>query len=110
MPRPFLELSGKDYFGLMSEERIQTLHPSGKSGTNILVGKYAQIRGFLLKEIREAGEITFEELTDRAVERLSPTFDGKVIWYVVTVKLDLEARGLIERIPKLSPQVLRMKK
>jgi len=29
---------------------------------------------------------------------------------VVTVKLDLEARGIIERIPKTSPHQLRIRK
>jgi len=40
---------------------------------------------------------------------LSATFDGKVVWYVVSVKLDLEARGTIERVPKTSPHELRIK-
>ena len=66
------------------------------------------IRDFILAEIKKEGEISFEDLTDRAIEELQATFDGKVIWYVVTVKLDLEARKLIERIPKTSPHKLRL--
>ena len=91
----------------MSEERILTLHPQGKDGVNILKSKYETIRGFILKTVKDHKEITFDELTELADEKLSGTFDGKVIWYVVTVKLDLEARGLIERIPKTSPHKLR---
>jgi hypothetical protein len=44
-----------------------------------------------------------------AIDELSDTFDGKVVWYILTVKLDLEARGIIERIPKINPHKLRMK-
>ena len=40
---------------------------------------------------------------------LGDTFDGSISWYVTTVKLDLEAKGMIERIPKVSPQQLRLK-
>ena len=94
----------------MSEEKISTLHPQGKKGVNILKRRYDTIKDFILKTLQERGEISFEELSDLAVEKLSKTFDGKVLWYVVTVKLDLEARNLIERIPKTSPHKLRMKK
>ena len=45
-----------------------------------------------------------------AAKELSDAFDGKVVWYIVTVKLDLEARGILERIPKTSPHRLRMVK
>ena len=54
--------------------------------------------------------ISFDELTDLAVKELSESFDGKVVWYMVTVKLDLEARKLIERVPKTSPHKLRLVK
>jgi len=44
-----------------------------------------------------------------AIRDLSEEFDGKVVWYIVSVKLDLEARGIIERIPKTSPHQIRLK-
>ena len=94
----------------MADEKIQTLHPRGKKGVNILKGKYDLIKDFLLETIKAHGEITYAELNDLAVEKLSATFDGSVAWYVVTVKLDLEARKVIERIPKTSPHKVRMKK
>lgn len=87
-----------------------TLHPKGKQGVNISKRKYDQIKDFILQKVKEHQEIAFEELTDLAVDELTSKFDGKVIWYMVTVKLDLEARGLIERIPKTSPHQLRIKK
>ncbi len=94
----------------MSEEKILTLHPEGKQGVNILKRRYDTIKSFILKTIEDHEEISFDELTDLAIDSLSDTFDGKVIWYVVTVKLDLEARKIIERVPKTSPHKLRMKK
>ena len=94
----------------MAEEKILTLHPEGKTGVNILKKRYDVIKDFIVETLSEHHEISFEQLTDLAVEKLTETFDGKVLWYVVTVKLDLEARGLIERVPKASPQKLRMVK
>ena len=55
-------------------------------------------------------EITYQELNRLAVQQLRDSFIGKVGWYVVSIKLDLEARNIIERIPGTSPHKLRMKK
>lgn len=92
----------------MSEEKIMTLHPDGKRGVNILKRRYDVIKNFILKTLKSRKEISFEELTDKAVISLAKTFDGKVVWYMVTVKLDLEARKIIERVPKTSPHKLRL--
>jgi hypothetical protein len=97
-----------DQGGKMNEEKIMTLHPAGKHGVNILKRRYDVIKDFILKTLKSNKEISFEELTDRAVDSLTKTFDGKVVWYIVTVKLDLEARGIIERIPGTSPHKLRL--
>jgi len=94
----------------MNEEKIMTLHPGGKQGVNILKRRYDVIKDFILKTLKSKKEISFEELRDRAVKSLTKTFDGKVVWYMVTVKLDLEARKLIERVPKTSPHKLRLTK
>lgn len=94
----------------MAEEKILTLHPAGKRGVNILLRRYTPIKDFILATIKKQKVITFEELCDRAEDELTGTFDGKVLWYLVSVKLDLEARGIIERIPKTSPHQLRLKK
>lgn len=95
---------------MAEEERILTLHPSGKKGVNILKRKYDLIKDFIIKTIEEHDEIYYEDLSDLAVEKIAKSFDGKVVWYIVTIKLDLEAREVIERIPKTSPHKLRMKK
>lgn len=91
----------------MSDEKILTRHPYGKAGVNISKVKYNQIKKFIMANIDAEGEISFEEITDRAVDQLTDSFEGSIPWYVVTVKLDLEARSIIERIPKRSPQMLR---
>jgi hypothetical protein len=86
-------------------ERILTQHPdAGKQGTNIDRRKDDMIRRAILEAIREHGEITFQGLTHVVRERVQQRFEGSVTWYVTTVKLDLEARGLIERVPRSRPQ------
>lgn len=85
-----------------------TLHPQGKKGVNISKKKYDQIAETMLDLVKKHKEITYQDLNDEIVDELDGKFEGKVPWYVVTVKLDLEARGILERIPKSSPHKVRL--
>ncbi|KAA3615063.1 MAG: hypothetical protein D8M58_11465 [Calditrichaeota bacterium] len=91
------------------EEKILTLHPQGKQGVNILKRRYDQIKDDILKVLENEDEVTYQYLSDKLVHEMSDSFDGKVVWYVVTVKQDLEARGIIERVPGTSPHKIRIK-
>ncbi len=93
---------------MRKEETIVTLHPQGKKGVNILKRRYDYIADFILNTLKNEKTISFEALCDKAEEEIADEFDGKILWYMVTVKLDLEARKLIQRIPKTSPHELRL--
>lgn len=89
-----------------------TLHPEGKAGVNIEKSTYQTVREGILAVLREhpAG-VTLQELPTLIKPHLeNGDFPARasVTWYCVTVKLDLEARGEIERIPKVTPQRLRL--
>ena len=91
--------------------KFQTIHPeAGKQGTKIDAAKYEAMKAALLAVLPadDAG-FPFQDLAD-AVRPHLPTelfANASISWYVVTVKLDLEARGLIERVPSARPQRLR---
>ena len=86
-------------------ERILTQHPDpDKQGVNIARTKYELIHQAILDGIREHGEITFQDLTRAVRDRVQGRFEGSVSWYVTTVKVDLEARGLIQRVAGSRPQ------
>ena len=92
-------------------ERIQTLHPQGKKGVNISKEKYDAIKEAIITALEEQGEMTFYGLNDEVGRRLEGNFEGSIGWYYTTVKLDLEARGVIERLgkkPGKSPQYIRL--
>jgi len=78
------------------KEKILTRHPQRKSGKSISREKYDQIRAGILAVLGR-GELTHSELMLRLYERLAKRFDGNTHWYGETVKLDLEARKVIER-------------
>ena len=92
------------------KDTIRTLHPDKKQGVNISKEKYEIIRKAILSTLRTQKEISFRNLS-RAVEKeVNGTFDGSVMWYVTTVKLDLEARGEIKRVPHSRPQLVKLAK
>ncbi len=51
--------------------------------------------------------IRFYDLIQAVDAFIGAVFDGSIPWYVTTVKLDLEARGILERVPGKGPQRLR---
>lgn len=92
------------------KDMVKTLHPEKKQGVNISREKYDIIRKAIMSELRTNKEMTFMKLS-RAVEKeVRGKFDGSVMWYVTTVKLDLEARGEVKRVPNSRPQLVRLAK
>ncbi|WP_152286168.1 DUF6958 family protein [Flavicella marina] len=94
----------------MKEEKITTLHPKNKNGVRISKLKYEVIKEFILTTLQQQDEIQYKDLNTLANESLKNSFDGSISWYIVTVKLDLEARNIIERIPNTSPHKIRLKR
>jgi len=89
---------------------IRTLHPQKKQGVNINREKYEIIRKTILSVLRTQKEMSFMKLS-RAVEKeVNGNFEGSVLWYVTTVKLDMEARGEIKRVPNSRPQLVKLSK
>ena len=88
-------------------EKILTLHPQGKSGVNISKAKYDVVKTEIIDALQD-NELTFTELSNQIENKLNGKFEGSIGWYVVCVKLDLEARGIVERIPKTRPEKLRL--
>lgn len=97
----------------MSEpEMFEALHPDpAKQGTRVTKQTYDAYRNALLKVIPGSEEgIEFAALS-KAVQ---PHVDETILettspgWWATTVKLDLEARGLLERVPGKGRQRVRL--
>ena len=80
----------------MAEEKILTKHPQGKTGRNISKKSYDTLKTTILAALRKK-ELTHTELFEQLNKNLKGKFDGNISWYGETVKLDLEARKIIER-------------
>jgi hypothetical protein len=87
----------------MKEEKILTKHPLGKSGKNIDKQKYETLKKGILSALQNK-ELAHDELFDRLNKSLRSKFSGSISWYGETVKLDLEARKIIERTSSKPPK------
>jgi phosphoribosylformimino-5-aminoimidazole carboxamide ribotide isomerase len=93
-------------------DRVQLLHPqAGKRAPRIATRSYEAIRTALLRVVTaDAGGVALAEIAPQVEEALDPAARqelGSVGWYTEWVRLDLEARGLIERISGSRPQRVR---
>ena len=80
----------------MTEKKILTRHPQGKSGRSIEKAKYDKVAKAIRSALRTK-ELTHTDLMSGVKKALDGKFDGNISWYAETVKLDLEARKVIER-------------
>jgi hypothetical protein len=80
----------------MAEEKILTKHPQGKTGRNIDRQIYETLKTSIMAALGKK-ELTHTELFEQLNKNLKGKVSGNISWYGETVKLDLEARKIIER-------------
>ena len=78
-------------------DRVLALHPSRDSTVRLRRDRYTAARDAILEALRQRGPLTLDALVDATAERIDPGL-CTAQWYVRTVKLDLEARGVLARI------------
>ena len=97
----------------MKENKVlcRTVTP-GKQPTQIDAWKYNLMKRCIMEIIAGSQQgVLFKDLSKQVKEKISEEESkrlGSVSWYTTTVKLDLEAKGKIKRIPGSKPQKLIM--
>ena len=99
---------------MTDEERVVCETPTpGKKPTRIHKWKYDLLRRIILEIVEGTDGVEFRNLPGLIESRLSVEQRenlGSVSWYTVSVKLDMEVKGEIERVPRAKPQKLRLVK
>ncbi|MCF8241553.1 MAG: hypothetical protein K9J16_09205 [Melioribacteraceae bacterium] len=95
----------------MDGQQIICRTPSiGKKPTKISKEKFELIRDRIIEILSKNNEgVLFKDLPKMISERLTVaqrSLIGSISWYTTTVKLELEVRGEIKRIPNSKPQRL----
>lgn len=74
-------------------------HPRTRRETKIDSAIYKVVKDSILQSLKGSRGKTFTELTDdvvRIMKKKIPGFKGSVPWYTISIRLDLETRGIVE--------------
>ena len=92
---------------MASDELFLTVQPElANQDVRLDKATYNAVHEAILNNLRQYGPMTFTQLGALIEEELHSTFTGSVLWYCTTVKLDMEARGEIRRVPNSRPQMI----
>jgi hypothetical protein len=99
---------------MMVDEKVLCRNPDpAKQGTRIPRWKYDLVRDAILSALKTRPKgFPFRDLPTQVRKRLTgddARAVGSISWHTTVVKLDLEARGTIERIREARPQLLRIR-
>ncbi len=90
-------------------DKVITLHPDrSKKGVNIDREKYELMKAAIVDALQSNRQLTLKELEQVVSRQLKGSFDGSIMWYLMSVKLDLEARRMVQRVPFTQPARLRL--
>ena len=89
------------------DQRVRLKHPQGKKPISMSREKYDLLKPMVLKYLRAKGKATFSAISSAITKDFKTNrteFEGSLPWHLEWVKLDLEARMVIQRVPDTSPQ------
>ena len=89
-------------------DRTPCRTPAGTSATNLRTWKFEACRTAILSALSD-GAVAGRDIADHARDRMSEAHRadlGKLGWHVTAVRLELEVRGEIERVPGAKPVTL----
>ena len=88
------------------DKKVQLKHPKGKKAIRMPKAKYDLLKPMVVKYLRSNGNATFSAMTSAIAKEFKTNgtkFEGSIPWHLEWVKLDLEARKIIKRVPNTSP-------
>ena len=74
---------------------------------------YDPFKAAIIESLKGSKGKTFSELTDdvvRIIRKKMPGFKGSIPWYTISIRLDLETRGIVETFTEKGKKLNRLKK
>lgn len=96
-----------------SANKTVVTHPV--TGTEMKFDKtiYEPVKSAILQSLKGSKGKTFSELADDVVKimrKKMPGFKGSVPWYTISIRLDLETRGIVETFTEKGKKLNRLSK
>jgi len=93
--------------------KTTTTHPRTGSRFSIDAAIYEPFKKAILQSLKGNKGKTFTELTDDVVtiiRKKLPAFTRSIPWYTISVRLDLETKGIVETFTEKGKKLNRLKK
>ena len=97
----------------IGSKKIIVTHPATGSERKFDAAIYEPVKAAILQSLKNSKGKTFTELTDdvvKTIRKKMPDFKGSIPWYTISVRLDLETRGIVETFIEKGKKLNRLKK
>lgn len=98
---------------IINTKKTTTTHPRTGSQLNIDAEIYTPFKAAILQSLKGSRGKTFTELTDdvvKIIRKKMPGFKKSIPWYTISIRLDLETRGIVETFVEKGKKLNRLKK
>jgi hypothetical protein len=98
---------------LTKATRSTAKHPKSGREMRIDAAIYVPLKDAILQSLHGSKGKTFTQLTDDVVKIINkkmPGFNKSTPWYTISIRLDLETRGIVETFTEKGKKLNRIKK
>ena len=93
-------------------KKIIVTHPETGTERKFDAAIYEPVKAAILQSLKGSKGKTFTELTDdvvKSIRKKMPGFKRSIPWYTISVRLDLETRGIVETFIEKGKKLNRLK-
>jgi hypothetical protein len=94
-------------------KKIIVTHPRTGTGRKFDSAIYEPVKAAILQSLKGSKGKTFTELADdvvKIIRKKTPDFKRSIPWYTISIRLDLETRGIMETFTEKGKKLNRLKK
>lgn len=94
-------------------KKIVVTHPETGTERKFDAAIYEPVKMAILQSLKGSKGKTFTELTDdvvKIIRKQMPGFKKSIPWYTISIRLDLETRGIVETFIEKGKKLNRLKK
>ncbi len=94
-----------------TSKKIIVTHPVSGNETKLDAAIYGPFKAAILSSLKGSKGKTFTQLTDdvaKTIRKKMPGFRGSIPWYTISIRLDLETRGIVENYVEKGKKMSRL--
>ena len=97
----------------IAAQKITVTHPVTGTRRQFDARIYETVKSAILQSLGGSKGKTFTDLTEdvvKIVRKEMPQFKGSIPWYTISIRLDLETKGIVETFTEKGKKLNRLKK